>query len=67
MPVMDGFEFLEAYDQLPEKLQGPNVVIMLTNSLDPDDKARADSSPNVASDTTKSMDADQLMALGGEL
>ncbi|UOQ71347.1 hypothetical protein [Hymenobacter cellulosilyticus] len=34
MPVMDGFEFLEAYVQLPDE-QRESVIIMLTTSLNP--------------------------------
>jgi CheY-like chemotaxis protein len=41
MPMMDGFEFMEAFKKLP--LPGiENVkVIIVTSSLDPTDKARA--------------------------
>ena len=41
MPVMDGFEFLEAYSQLDEKIKGKVVVCMLTTSLHEDDLNRA--------------------------
>ena len=33
MPVMDGFEFLEEYDKLPENVKGKIVICMLTTSL----------------------------------
>jgi len=41
MPVMDGFEFMEAYEELPEHQKGNMVVVMLTTSLDRKDLARA--------------------------
>ena len=41
MPEMNGFEFLEAYQQLHEAHQARAVVVMLTSSPDPDDRARA--------------------------
>jgi CheY-like chemotaxis protein len=41
MPEMDGFEFLAAYGQLHETHKARAVVVMLTSSPDPDDKARA--------------------------
>ncbi|WP_394342345.1 response regulator [Sediminitomix flava] len=41
MPIMNGWEFLEAYDQLDKDKQGGKVIIMLTTSLNPDDIARA--------------------------
>lgn len=42
MPIMDGWEFLENYNQLPEAVKAGQLVIMLTTSLNPDDKRRAE-------------------------
>lgn len=41
MPLMNGFEFLAAYRQLPVAQQQATVVVMLTTSLHPRDVARA--------------------------
>ncbi|MDB5272229.1 MAG: Two-component response regulator [Chitinophagaceae bacterium] len=41
MPGMNGFEFLEEYNKLDEKLKSKVVIIMLTTSLNPDDEKRA--------------------------
>lgn len=41
MPRMNGFEFLEEYKKLDEKLKSKCVVVMLTTSLNPDDKKKA--------------------------
>ncbi|MES2138283.1 MAG: response regulator [Bacteroidota bacterium] len=41
MPRMNGFEFLEKYHELDERLKAKVVIIMLTTSLNPDDKIRA--------------------------
>jgi len=41
MPVMNGFEFLQAYQQLPLSQQKAIVIVMLTTSLHPADAARA--------------------------
>ena len=41
MPVMDGWEFMEEYKKLDAYQKGEIVLIMLTTSLNPDDKARA--------------------------
>ncbi|MES2394902.1 MAG: response regulator [Bacteroidota bacterium] len=41
MPGMNGFEFLEEYHKLEERLKAKVVIIMLTTSLNPDDKIRA--------------------------
>jgi CheY-like chemotaxis protein len=41
MPGMNGFEFLEAYNKLDTKLKSKVVIIMLSTSLNPDDRERA--------------------------
>ncbi len=41
MPRVNGFEFLEAYQQLDPKLKSEVVIVMLTTSLNPDDHVRA--------------------------
>ncbi len=41
MPGMNGFEFIEAYKQLPEALQARAIVVMLTSSILPEDRERA--------------------------
>ncbi|MBP7477569.1 MAG: response regulator [Chitinophagales bacterium] len=41
MPKMNGFEFLEEYRQLENQLKSKALIIMLTTSLNPDEKARA--------------------------
>lgn len=41
MPGMNGFEFLKEYHKLDERLKSKIVIIMLSNSLSPDDKIKA--------------------------
>jgi len=41
MPVMDGWEFAEAFSKLEPEQKGDAKIIMLTSSLNPDDKERA--------------------------
>jgi CheY-like chemotaxis protein len=40
MPVMNGWEFLEAYQQLQHRPHAP-LIVMLTTSLNPDDAEKA--------------------------
>jgi CheY-like chemotaxis protein len=40
MPVMDGFAFLEAYNQLPLPHKHAIIIVMLTTSLHPQDVNR---------------------------
>ncbi len=41
MPVMNGWEFLEAYEKLDAKLKETLVVVMLTSSVNKEDHERA--------------------------
>ncbi|WP_339903700.1 response regulator [uncultured Cyclobacterium sp.] len=43
MPAMSGWEFLEEYDKLDEEKKAKIVVVMLTTSINPDDKETATS------------------------
>ena len=40
MPVMDGFQFLAAYEELPAVQKQAAVIVMLTTSLHPQDVER---------------------------
>jgi len=33
MPVMDGYQFLDAYDQLDEEMKANQIIVMLTTSI----------------------------------
>jgi CheY-like chemotaxis protein len=41
MPIMDGWEFLTAYHNLHPSQKCKVIIVMLTTSLNPDDKIRA--------------------------
>jgi len=43
MPGMNGWEFLEEYKKMPKVQRGEIVIVMLTTSLNPSDKEKADS------------------------
>lgn len=43
MPGMNGWEFMEKYELLPDNQKGQIVVVMLTTSLNPDDEVKAKS------------------------
>lgn len=42
MPLMNGWEFLEEYEKLPEEQKGRIVMAMLTSSLNQDDIDRSE-------------------------
>ncbi len=48
MPVMNGFEFLDAYKQLPLAQRRDIVIVILTTSLHPRDVQRVDQLPVAA-------------------
>ena len=41
MPIMNGWQFLEAYEQLDEKQKEAIIVVMLTSSINIDDQEKA--------------------------
>lgn len=41
MPIMNGWQFLEAYEQLDEAQKDAVIVVMLTSSIDEDDQEKA--------------------------
>src|SRR5436190_19995991 len=48
MPAMNGWEFLDKYRELEKHKKGKIIIIMLTNSLNPDDKVKASQMPEIA-------------------
>ncbi len=47
MPLMNGWEFLDAYNKLPDEQKGKIVMTMLTSSLNQDDIDKATLNNNV--------------------
>lgn len=60
MPLMNGWEFLEEYQALPEGQRGGQVIVMLTTSLNPDDFERAQRIECVADFKNKPLTNDML-------
>jgi CheY-like chemotaxis protein len=56
MPEMDGFEFLEHYERLHVDHMAHAVVVMLTSSPDPRDRARAMAYSSVKGYVVKPLD-----------
>ncbi len=48
MPAMNGWEFLDEYRKLDESIQSEVLLVMLSTSLNPDDRKRAESMEEVA-------------------
>lgn len=60
MPEMSGFEFMAAYDKLPDALKTHCRVYITSSSLDENDIARANSDPNVIAFHEKPVSVDFL-------
>ncbi|SMG48303.1 CheY chemotaxis protein or a CheY-like REC (receiver) domain [Marivirga sericea] len=56
MPVLDGWQFLQKYKKLPPQAKGKIVLFMLTTSLNPADRKRAEGESNVNGFKTKPLD-----------
>ena len=67
MPIMNGWEFLEEYEKLEPEFKAKTVVIMLTSSLNPDDRDRALSYGDVDAMYNKLLDKDILADIEDKL
>ena len=63
MPGMNGWEFMDAYHQLSESQKAPIVVIMLTTSLNADDRERALQDKDIATFYHKPLRSEIVMEL----
>ena len=60
MPLMSGFEFLEAYDKLPSDLKNYCKVYIISSTIDNDDILRARRDKNVISFQVKPINKEFL-------
>jgi len=63
MPKMNGWEFLEAYKELPLMKENKAVLQMLTTSSNPDDMDKATNYPDVKDYLIKPMMGDLLVEI----
>ncbi|HTJ12303.1 MAG TPA: response regulator [Dinghuibacter sp.] len=62
MPGMSGFDFLDEYRHLPENIRKKCIIMMLTTSMDSEDKKRAEGNQFVAKFLNKPLDREKLLA-----
>ena len=60
MPAMNGWEFLDEYRNLNIAPQHKMIMVMLTTSLFPEDKAKAGRSPEISGFENKPLTLDKL-------
>lgn len=63
MPEMDGFQFLEAFENLPEFIRNKPKIIMLSSSIDTLDQSRALHNKLVHSYISKPLTKDNLLSI----
>jgi len=63
MPEMNGFEFLDAVDSLPDSIKKQMKVVFVTSSLNEADVTKANSYPMVVGFQDKPLNADVITKL----
>lgn len=63
MPVMDGWEFLDEYKKLDDAQRAGIIVVMLTTSLNPKDRARAAQNKYVNEFVPKFLDEKSMLEI----
>ena len=60
MPLMSGFDFLETFQQLPDWMTKGTRIVMLSSSINPEDRERSMGSPFVADFISKPLTLEKL-------
>lgn len=60
MPGMEGFEFLDEYKKLKEGSSKPCKVVMLTSSINPEDRKKAENHPCILKFISKPLKKEHL-------
>ncbi|WP_200975189.1 response regulator [Echinicola sp. 20G] len=63
MPAMNGWEFLEEYKHLPFHQKAKNVIVMLTTSLNPDDREKAKSYKEISEYESKPLTSEKIVRI----
>jgi CheY-like chemotaxis protein len=63
MPEMTGFDFLNEYQRLPESIRKKCIIMMLTTSLDENDRKQAEGNQFVKRFLNKPLDLDKITQL----
>ncbi len=63
MPRMSGWDFLEEYKKLPEDHKGQIIIIMLTTSLNIEEREKAESMKEISGFKNKSLTSDMIQEI----
>jgi len=67
MPVMNGWQFVEAYNELPVERRASMQIVMVTTSEDPEDRRTAEQCGAIAQFASKPVTAQTLDVMLAEL
>jgi CheY-like chemotaxis protein len=63
MPEMDGFQFLEAFEKLPDFIKSKPKIVMLSSSVDTLDQTKAAENEKVFTYISKPLTKDNLLSI----
>lgn len=63
MPIMNGFDFLKKYSNLPDTLKKNCTIIVISSSLDVEDKSKIKECPQVLELMEKPLNPTKLLSL----
>jgi len=64
MPVMSGWEFMKVFENLSDSIKQHIRVYIVSSSVDPRDKAKADANPLIQGFFSKPLDEDIIASVG---
>ena len=67
MPVMNGFQFVEAFEQLPESIQSNYAIFMFSSSINENDLNRLKNYPSIRKFYSKPISKDIVASLVASL
>lgn len=65
MPIMNGFEFVEAFEKLPQEIRDRYIVYMLSSSINENDLNRVQNYSSIKQFLNKPLTSNMLSALLG--
>ncbi len=67
MPVMNGFQFVEAFERLPENIRSNYAIFMFSSSINENDKNRLENHPSIRKFYSKPISKDIVARIVGSL
>ncbi len=67
MPVMNGFQFVEAFEQLPEDIQSKYAIFMFSSSINENDKNRLENHSSIRKFYSKPISKNIVASIVGDV